>query len=414
MRFIRFSVFFASLFALLGCQVLNAGIYRSPPHPLPSEAQLAAAKEPWGGAGKAGRTGFEAPKSLENPRIVTLAASEGFPRFGQRSAPLAVGSLVIVGGSEGYVTALDFGSREIVWRFRSPEGISSTPVVAFGKIIVADEGGNVNALDFNGKSVWNVTLPYPVFADLLVDGDNLYVLCADQKLYSFRAGDGTPLWQYGDRMPRESAIWKGASFAVYKDSVYLGTSEGYLVKIAGESGTQLWKVRVADRGLFPDVTAGPSIEDNVIYAGTKDGSVAALDADTGAVLWRKEGGGAAGFALTKEALYFGNFKGEITALKRSGGEELWKTSPSGREETPSFVLSAGNDIIAGYFDSGIFVLDGESGVTKEAFSTGSGVGAAPYVGERGMVLHSNAGNLYIFDAAKGLSVNRPFGDRAGF
>jgi outer membrane protein assembly factor BamB len=399
MRFIRFTVCFASLFALIGCQVLNAGIYHSPTHPLPTEAELAAAKEPWGGAGKTGRTGFEPPKSLENPRIITLAGSEGFPRFGQRSSPLAVGGLVVVGTSEGYLTALDASSREIVWRFRASAGISSTPVIAFGKIFVADEGGNVNALDFNGKSLWNVTLPYPVFADLLVERENLYVLCADQKLYAFKAGDGTPLWQYGDRMPRESTIWKGTSVAAYKESVYLGTSEGYLVKIAKESGTQLWKVRVADRGLFPDVTAGPSIEDGVIYAGTKDGSIAALDADTGAVLWRKEGGGAAGFALTKEALYYGNFKGEITALKKNG-DELWKVSPAGREETPSFVLAAGSHILAGYYDSGVYLLDGASGKTLASFSTGSGVGAPPFVGERGMILHSNAGNLYIFDAPR--------------
>jgi outer membrane protein assembly factor BamB len=355
-------------------------------------------KEPWGGAGKVGRIGFAPPKRLDNPRIVVLSASEGFPRFGQRSAPVAVGDLAVVCGSDGYVTALDWKSREVVWRFKSPEGIFATPVIAFGKILVADEGGNLNAIDFRGKSVWNVTLPYPVFADLLVEGNRLYLLTADQKLYSFKADDGTPLWQFADRMPRESSIWKGTSFAAYKEAVILGTSEGYIIKIDSESGAQLWKVKVADRGLFPDVTAGPSIEDGVIYAGTKDGSAAALNADTGAVLWRKEGGGAAGFALSQETLYYGDFKGEIVALKKSDGSELWKASPSGREEAPSFIVLAGGELIAGYHESGVYVLDAASGKTKNSFSTGSGVGALPFVGDKGMLLHSNGGNLYIFDA----------------
>ncbi len=69
--------------------------------------------------------------------------------------------------------------------------------------------------------------------------------------------------------------------AVTDDSIYVGTFEGHVHRIAMDSGDEVW-----ENGIGPTIAGGVAIDDKRVFAGTVDGRMMALSRADGAILWQ--------------------------------------------------------------------------------------------------------------------------------
>ncbi len=386
-------LFLAPLLAC-ACSVLNLGLYNSPPYEYPEGEKAAKAlAAPYGSAAGSREVLAGLPSDLSAFRIFDFSKENVRPPFGQRSSPLVVGDFCLFGNSNAEVRAISLADGRTLWQNKAQGAIYSTPVYAGGNAVFADDAGFVTAFSLQGEIKWGVALGYPAVADLLSDGEKIFILSADQKIYCLKAADGSPLWQYSARAPRENRLWRASSIAL-GDGLYVGTSEGYVIKIDPNDGAMIWRSKVAEKGLMPDICAGPAVDGSVVYAGAEDGPLAALEASTGKILWSKEGKASCGVAVSGQKLIFGGRDGSITALSKADGAALWKSAPEAGK-APSFVMAAGGEVLAGYFDGPLYALEMETGKVSRSYSTGSGIGAMPWLGGEGAVIHSNAGKIHL-------------------
>jgi outer membrane protein assembly factor BamB len=79
----------------------------------------------------------------------------------------------------------------------------------------------------------------------------------------------------------DGAVW--ASPVVVDGTVYIGSTDGSLYAIDGESGDELWATPTEDR-----IEGSPAHADGTVYAGSYDRRVHAIDAATGDRRWKRD------------------------------------------------------------------------------------------------------------------------------
>jgi len=131
---------------------------------------------------------------------------------------------------------------------------------------------------------------------IVVDG-RMYVTGSWSIVYALDAATGALLWQYDPEVPKPWAQYAccdvvNRGVAVWGDSVFVGTLDGYLVSLDADTGAVNWKVDTIDRQTPYTITGAPRvIKGNVIIGnGGADlgvrGYVSAYAANTGEMAWR--------------------------------------------------------------------------------------------------------------------------------
>ena len=131
---------------------------------------------------------------------------------------------------------------------------------------------------------------------IVVDG-RMYVTGSWSIVYALDASDGSELWRYNPEVPKDwvryaccDAVNRGV--AVWGDSVFVGTLDGWLVALDAATGTVRWRVDTIDRTPPYTITGAPRIIDGLVIIGNGGaefgvrGYVSAYDADSGELRWR--------------------------------------------------------------------------------------------------------------------------------
>jgi outer membrane protein assembly factor BamB len=232
-----------------------------------------------------GERRFEA-KGLHGllPRTQTIA--DPFDVF--LSSPIVVDGVVYFGSGDGHVYAVDAGSGELRWRFRTGDVVHASPVYAAGTVFIGSWDASFYALDAkSGALKWRFHAGEdPLIhnqvgfqsSPAIVDGV-VYTGCRDANLYALDAATGKEKWRYGT-----AGSWVISSPAVKDGKVFFGTSDSslYLVLDAA-SGKRL----VEQKGKA-FVFSSPAVAANAVFVGVLNGTLEARDIATGEVLWQFE------------------------------------------------------------------------------------------------------------------------------
>ncbi len=109
------------------------------------------------------------------------------------------------------------------------------------------------------------------------------------------------------------------TLALWKDNMYIGTSQGELYCNDTADGTNKWKAPLPTSTVAAPIVATESHASNkaVVYIGCEDGSVCAIDGVTGTVLWTWQAGGRVWMDIWAEegVLYVASDDGTLTCLK---------------------------------------------------------------------------------------------------
>lgn len=175
----------------------------------------------------------------------------------------------------------------------------------------------------SGTPLWSVSGPHPYLEGLeaAISDDTRYVAAGStQGALGVHDGDtGALLWQHaaGTYGQVRKLVFSG-------EHLYVGSGDGFLVKLVAQTGTLVWKTYV---GGWPFVN-GLSINDTagLIAVGTKSKDTSVLDSLTGEVLWLHETG-ALDAAISADGAYVANFYGDIFAART--GELVGQTGIAG-------------------------------------------------------------------------------------
>lgn len=194
-------------------------------------------------------------------------AAAGSPATHVASAPAVTDSLVVFGGHDGFVTALDHDGHER-WRFSVGADVDGSPVVAAdGTIVVGADGGRISALDpDDGSLVWVFATAKDVRSGIANGtGGVLFATSLDGRLYAL---DGQGAVRF--IVPTEGPI---ASTPVVDPGgvVVFGSRDDRLYAVTGV-GEVLWNLELPD-----DIDGGVAIAPGgTIVVGCDDGHLRGL------------------------------------------------------------------------------------------------------------------------------------------
>ena len=334
-----------------------------------------------------------------------------------RSSPVVYDDLVLVGGADGNVYAIDRRSGHERWHAALHSAVNSTPAARSGVVYAATMGGTFAALSArdghllwsrrfgaNAKLAWGRESGDVYVSSPTLAGNSFIVGSGDGNVYSLDAATGDIRWQFrtNGRVRSTPAVSGGV--------VYAGSFDGSVYAIDLTSGKQHWRFDTEGRQLESakfgydrrSIQSSPSIADGVVYVGSRDGHLYAIDATTGKARW-SYAHDATSWSIASPAVRDGVVYDAssdalfVHALDRSSGKELWRTNTKGPVWSSASV--AGNFLFVGDGGGLVHALDARSGAERWTFQTRGNVQSSAAVADGVLYIGSADGAVYALRTA---------------
>ncbi len=194
-------------------------------------------------------------------------------------------------------------------------------------------------------------------------------------------------WKFSAPNPGLHHVVPKATPAISHNVVYYGTDNGTLYALDLFTGKPLWHYRV---GLIPfrkGIFSSPAVDASCVYFGAYDGNFYALNALTGEKKWVYRDADWIGsspslapdLGLLFIGLEFGLFKkqGGIAALSLETGKEVWsmKEMVEYTHSSPLYIKEE-RCVVIGSNDGTIYCFDATRGTQRWVFKTGGSVKAS--------------------------------------
>ena len=296
---------------------------------------------------------------------------------GGQSAPLLVNDMLIVGGSDGVVRALDAGTGDEVWRQVLPGAVSSAQAADDGTLFVTVSGGALTALDVrSGKVVWSQPTGSGAPVSPLIMDDVVIVPAESRKLNGFARENGEPVWE----IPLTSDI--ATELSTNGELVFAADGHGTVLAFTPD-GRAAWSI-VLDEAVVGAVVVA---EETLIVAGTR-GTVTAISIGDQAPLWSETIGRSAVTSpvIAGDVIVVGVDK-SLVMLSRENGEmirEVVLAEPPGA--TP---------VVA---DGTIYMALGNRTMTAVDMETGEQVWSMPLGNGIPVPLVVSGGSIFTVDS----------------
>jgi len=192
------------------------------------------------------------------------------------------------------------------WETRLKGKIEYAPVYLDPFLYIPTLEGNIYKLDSsNGVLLGDLKLDGLLFGDLSSDGYFLFCALTSGKVVCFEPDSLKREWEVDIGHP----VFSGP---VYSDgALYICARDGWLIKLAAEDGSQLWKEKLNGIAVAP-----PGLTGDYAFTGTKSGDLAAFDIHSGERLWSRkiEESLSASPLIYKDYVYYCSDRGTVYAF----------------------------------------------------------------------------------------------------
>jgi eukaryotic-like serine/threonine-protein kinase len=251
------------------------------------------------------RTGaFDSPALHATP---TLRWQYPIARPVRMTAAVAQG-LVLIGGEDGMLRALEADTGEALWEFASDAPFVSTPAITDnGTLYVGGLDNNVYAFDVaTGAERWRYTTGGQIYASPALVDDTLYIGSRDGGLYALDTATGEQQYLF----QAQGEIWSSPAYA--DGNLFFASTQGYVYALSAEGGDLLWETSIGASS-----RATTALADGMLFIGNADGDLFALEQATGATLAQTRISDAtieSSVALYENTVYTVTLDGTLTAL----------------------------------------------------------------------------------------------------
>ncbi|MBS3821115.1 MAG: PQQ-binding-like beta-propeller repeat protein [Phycisphaerae bacterium] len=354
-----------------------------------------------------------------------------------RSTPAVRDGMAYVGSYDGKVYAVRLRDGRKRWATPTGDGVESSPLLLEELLVVGSRDGKVYALDLRtGRPRWTFETGGVVMASpnlvTLDDGARLIVVGSyDGKLYALDAANGKQRWTCDTEH-----YLSGAAAVMTVDAqphVVFGGCDGYVRLVDAASGKLVRKI-----SLESYVPGTVVVDDNRLYAATFNNGLFALDLPKLETAWqtdwtRKQPGettparrrppalsGSTDLdaapaddpdppehewmlsspAVADQTLVIGTHKGNVYGIDARTGRRLWTHRSDGPVDgSPVIVCEPdGCRVIVGSDDGRLSVLDVDSGKVVGRIRIGQSITSTPAVVDGVILIGSDDGYLYAFEA----------------
>jgi outer membrane protein assembly factor BamB len=233
-----------------------------------------------------------------NGEVMAFDAATGTKRWSVRvtsevlSAPFVGTSRVVVRSNDGRVFGLDPADGSRKWVFdRGLPTLSvrgnGAPMGANGLVYIGYDDGTVVAIkEDDGQRIWEQSVAEPegrseldrmadIDGEMVLDGDQLYVVSYHDKLMALSASNGQPIWTHD--------VGSYGGVALAPDRVIVSDKIGNVWALDRNSGTSLWKQNLLE---YRQLTS-PVVQGGYAVVGDLEGYLHWLKLDTGDVVGRQ-------------------------------------------------------------------------------------------------------------------------------
>ncbi len=266
----------------------------------------------------------------------TASVGEG-TEYRQRitSSPVVAGGRVVAMDADGVVSAFDLASGHGLWRtVTRPKKNRSTNVgggvsASSTRVWAATGRAELLALDAaTGKVLWRQPLGAPARSAPTVADGRLYVTTLEDKLLSFSADSGKPGWTYQAATVQTTLLGE-ASPAVAEGFVVAGFGSGDLIALRADDGALAWSDSLAGARAqtslvdLSAVNASPVIANGRVFAIAAGGLFVCDDLRSGRRLWERDIGGSQTPWLAGDSLFVLTQDQVLAALDARDGHPIW-------------------------------------------------------------------------------------------
>jgi outer membrane protein assembly factor BamB len=300
---------------------------------------------------------------------------------------------------KGYAPTEGPETPDLLWTSYLNDSVTTSPVVADGKVFVGTSGGKFCALDTTtGEIIWTFDAGSPVSSSPAFQNGTVFFGTENPgKIYAIDARTGLAIWLYQVRAG--AAVY--SSPAVIDDKVIVGSSEGQLLCLDKLQGQVLWTTQLGVRPL-----SSPAIQNGTVFVASSLG-VDAVDMQTGISIWEF----ATSWPVTStpavaDGLVFVGTENNdrVYALDQSTGNPLWNFFTSGWLTAPA-VDSSKQLVIVGSKDYKLYAFEEHTGLLEWRYFNGPNYLTAPTISTNGLVyVGTFDGNLCCLNETTGEEV----------
>jgi len=229
----------------------------------------------------------------------------------------------------------------------------------------------------------------------------------------------------------------GTSIVVGDNSIFCGTSNGYIEAFDIDTGEELDKMTIkygvvgapvyGNHILYFGVIAGNytlnaynvkdgkyvwrkkygpvesslTVSDNRVYAANWAGIIYCIQSTSGKELWHFQADAeiVSGLLVFNNTVYAGTIRGTIRALDADTGIKIWETETGmALRASPS---SDGQRIFWGTLDNALLVLNAKTGEMEWVFKTNGSIFSTPSIVDSAVIFGCNDGFIYCLESVTG-------------
>jgi len=192
------------------------------------------------------------------------------------SKPILMGNNIVVGSSNGKLTAYDAKTGAVKWKsvIAEPQGpsdvekmvdIVANPKLSGSAIYVVTYQGNLSAVNAQtGQILWQT--PMSSYSGLAVSSNAIFVTDAKGRVFALDRKTGKQIWKQNYL---EYRILTAP--AIMGNSIVIGDGEGVIHWLSQSSGNTVARINVSNSA----ITSAPEVNGNTVYVLSRSGLVSA-------------------------------------------------------------------------------------------------------------------------------------------
>ncbi len=330
----------------------------------------------------------------------TVKDNLGFRKI-NRMTPLVLGDILVESNAIDGIAAYNKDSGRTLWRLNIQNGSEAGATVVRDRLFFGASDGlfySVSAKD--GKILWTFPTNTENVSEPLIDTSSgiVYFLSGSNVIYALDAESGHQVWLYSRQDTSNLSIRGGARPALKDGSIFVGFSDGTLVKLNAKTGSLQWELVLNKNKKFRDIDASPVIDGDQLFISGYDDKLYSVSVAKGDVLWKIDGGGYYPVTLAGEKIFYSTTNGEVWALQKNNGQKIWAYKLNDGIATQPKPYKG--MVVFGESQGYLKFLDANTGKSIASFDPGRGIMSTPLVDEKSDRVYfiSGEANIYAIEA----------------